>query len=236
MRSSPSFLRLTKRFARDRIVDPMQSWIAARQLAQFVASFRQGAAPAAAAIRRLRHAWGNEAFSADAHYVAEVISHAQRYSGPLLEKRNELVWSLEQDEHWARFVRERLEANAIDNVRIIHAPLKDYGGFVWYDLQAVELPSSFGLAVCDGPAVFQQWGAAHLQWRYGLLPMVLSRRIAIEAILLDDAEEPRAANVLERWAKEFDFEQTIFKSALGNCALLRLASFSDVGHVEGTPG
>jgi hypothetical protein len=248
MASSVSFLRLTKRFARARIVDPLQSWIAKRRLAQFVASFRQGAAPAAEAIGRLRQAWGNEGFSADPDYILHVIRLAQRHSGPILEfgtglttllaaliceRRDEKVWSLEQDEYWAEFVKERLSAHAIENVTIIHAPLKDYGGFVWYDLEGVALPASFGLAICDGPAVFQQWGAAYLQWRYGLIPMVSSRKISIETILLDDADEPRAANVLQRWATEFDLEQTIFQSALGSCVQLRLGHMSPTGHAEG---
>ena len=49
------------------------------------------------------------------------------------------TYSLEQDKEWAadvlRFIRD---------VGVIDAPLKDYGGYYWYDVQ-VDLPMHFGI-------------------------------------------------------------------------------------------
>ena len=241
-----------KRYVRKRLITPLQNRLAARQVQRFVASFRKGNLPDAAAIRRLRRAWGNEAFSADADYIGHVIAQAQRSSGPLLEcgtglttliaallceKRDEIVWCLEQDANWGGFVQERLKVNDIKNVNIIHAPLKDYGDFVWYDLGCLELPASFGLVLCDGPFISTQWGRSHLQWRYGLAPTLLSRNICVDAILLDDVDienEPRAKALLERWTSEFGFEQTTFSSSLGSCALLRPPHLGNLGDAART--
>ena len=39
------------------------------------------------------------------------------------------------------------------NINYIHAPLKDYGNYNWYDIEAVkdQLPSSYDLLIVDGP-------------------------------------------------------------------------------------
>lgn len=79
----------------------------------------------------------------------------------------------------------------------------DYGSFVRYDVESVALPEHVELVLCDGPAVFEEWGEAHAQWRYGVLPVLASRGAKVDRILLDDATEPRAAGLLRRWRQEF---------------------------------
>ncbi|MDM4767170.1 hypothetical protein [Pelomonas sp. SE-A7] len=234
--SSP--LKLAKRLVRQGLLQPAQDRLAAHRIAQYVHAVRRGFRPDTEAIRRLRHAWGNEAYSADETYVAEVISRAELSQGPVLEcgsglttlvvalvaeARGQNVWSLEQDAGWARFVQGRLQACAIGNVEIVLAPLKDHGGFVWYDAEALgeRLPRQFGLALCDGPAVHPEWGAAQLQWRYGLLPTLARLGIGCDEVLLDDADEPRADNLRQRWAREFHLECQMLDSSDGACAVFR---------------
>ena len=35
----------------------------------------------------------------------------------------------------------------------LQAPLKDYGDYEWYDLDAIEIPSSYAAIIVDGPLV-----------------------------------------------------------------------------------
>jgi hypothetical protein len=192
-------------------------------------------APGRACIEKFRRAWGNEAYSADVAYVGEVLSLVGTCTGPILEcgsglttllaalageERKTSIWSLEQDRKWADFVGQRLKANDIQNVRMIYTPLKDYGGYVWYDVDGIELPDHFELVLCDGPAVFEEWGDAEAQWRYGVLPVLRGRSIGVSKILLDDAEEPRAANLLQRWRREFGLGHHIVHTAYGDCAIV----------------
>lgn len=241
--TSPSHpIWTAKQFIRKHLISPVQSRLASRRLAHFVEATRAGLRPDFAAIARLRRAWGNEAYSADATYIAEIITQSDLHAGPILEcgtgvttlvaaliaeGRNEKVWCLEQDPVWASFVRERLAAYAIKNVEVIYAPLKNYGDFVWYDIEAVSLPRKFGLVLCDGPAVFPHWGDSHHQWRYGLIPVLLRMGIDLDAILLDDADEPRASKLLERWTKESALVCRMHGSGDGTCAILFRANTSD---------
>ena len=67
---------------------------------------------------------------------------------------------------------------------------------MWYDLTGIDLPEHFELVVCDGPAVLDHWGDSYLMWRYGVLPVLKERGVTVGEMLLDDATEPRGANLL----------------------------------------
>ncbi len=125
------------------------------------------------------------------------------------------------------FVGHRLRQNNIRNVELRHAPLRDYGGYVWYDISTFDLPDHFELVLCDGPAVFEEWGDAHAQWRYGVLPVLAARGITVGEILLDDATEPRGANLLLRWRQEFGMDHRLFQAVDGDCAIASRAITSD---------
>jgi hypothetical protein len=75
------------------------------------------------AVVRLRRAWGNDGWSADLGCLEEAVTRALRSPGPFLDcgsgistvvlaaiaaRRGTVVWSLEQDETWARLMRRRL--------------------------------------------------------------------------------------------------------------------------------
>jgi hypothetical protein len=231
--------RPLKRAVRKRVLDPLARRICDQRLPRVVREYRSNVAPDREFIRRLRHAWGNEAWSADASYVCEVISRAGGCSGPVLEcgsglttlvaalageKRDVTVWSLEQDEGFADLVSRRLRRNKINNVHIRYAPLKDYGEFVWYDLTGIDLPDHFELVVCDGPGVRDCWGDSYLMWRYGVLPVLEERGVSVGEMLLDDATEPRGANLLSRWEKDFGMVHRLIRAEDGDCAVLNRAT------------
>lgn len=230
--------RSLKRTVRQGLLDPFQRRVSDRRLRKLIDILRADTPPDRDLLERFRRAWGNESFSADVTYVSEVVSHVSRCSAPVLEcgsglttlvaglvgeKRNVTVLSLEQDREWADFVTRRLRKNGIHNVELLYTPLREYGGFVWYDVESVALPEYFELVLCDGPAVFEEWGEAHAQWRYGVLPVLTSRGVKVDRILLDDATEPRAAGLLRRWRQEFGMGHTLTQAADGDCAVISAA-------------
>jgi hypothetical protein len=79
---------------------------------------------------------------------------------------------------------------------------------------------SFDLVLCDGPAVFEHWGVPWAQWRFGVLPSLSKRGILVRKILLDDATEPRAANLLRRWNDEFGMGHRILNTQDGDIAVV----------------
>jgi hypothetical protein len=228
-----------KRAVRQALLDPLQRQTNDRRLRQSIRAFRSNPVPDRDFIEQFRRAWGNETFSADVTYVSEVISRVGQCSAPILEcgsglttlvaaligeVRNLTVWSLEQDREWVDFVNHRLRQNSIGNVELRYTPLRDYGGFVWYDVEKIDLPDYFELVLCDGPAVFEEWGDAHAQWRYGVLPVLAGKGIRVGEILLDDATEPRAANLLLRWRQQFGVGHRLIQNTDGDCAIVSRAT------------
>lgn len=231
--------RSLKRAVRQGLLDPFQRQVSERRLRKLTGIFRADPSPDRELLEQFHRAWGNESFSADVTYVSEVVSHVSRCSAPVLEcgsglttlvaglvgeRRNVKILSLEQDREWADFVTQRLRKNGIHNVELRYAPLRNYGGFVWYDVGSVALPEYFELVLCDGPAVFEEWGEAHAQWRYGVLPVLASKGVKVDRVLLDDATEPRAAGLLRRWQEEFGMGHTLIRATDGDCAVVSAGS------------
>lgn len=200
-----------------------------------ITKLRAGAAPDRELLQTLRRAWGNESFSADVTYLSELAARVVScrasilecgsglttiVAGVLAEKRGLTVWSLEQDREWAEHVARALVKNSIRNIELRYTPLCKYADYVWYDIAGLDLPKRFDLVLCDGPAVFEHWGPSHAQWRYGVLPVLASRGTQLGEVLLDDATEPRAANLLNRWFDEFGFQHQLIHASDGDCALV----------------
>lgn len=228
--------RSLKRAVRQMLLDPLDQQMHERRLRQVVRDYRARPTSDRALVERFRDAWGNPAFTADATYVGELLTRVARCGGPVLEcgsglttivaalvgeGRGLTIWSLEQDAAWARCVAHRLAMNDIGNVVLRHAPLRDYGGYVWYDVDGMQLPEHFDLVLCDGPAEFDAAGDAYPLWRYGLLPVLAARGITVGEILLDDATTRGAPPVLQRWRHEFGMVHELIRSADGVCAVLR---------------
>jgi len=164
-------------------------------------------------IVQLRYGWGNDRFSAPAPFLERVAERARNTGGPILEcgsgcstlflgllagSRGVEIWSLEHEVDWLRATEARLRQFRVQGVRLLHAPLRSYGGFDWYAPPAeVSIPSRFTLVVCDGPPSLTTHGG-----RYGLLPVLGSRLPPGTEVLVDDAARPEEQAVIERWSAE----------------------------------
>jgi hypothetical protein len=224
-----------KRTIRRWLFDPLQRRAGDWRLRQSVRAFRSGRPLDRDFIEQFRRAWGNESFSADVDYISEIVARVGNCSGPVLECGSGLttlvaalvgkqcdvtVWSLEQDVHWAEFVRRQLKRNRIYNVELRNAPLVEYDGYIWYDIEGIKLPGYFDLVLCDGPAFFDGWGPAREQSRYGLLPTLERRGTSVGEILFDDATESRAANIFRRWRQEFGMGHRLIQTKDGDLAVV----------------
>jgi hypothetical protein len=184
-----------------------------------------------AEVAAFHKAWGNEGFAADKDYLARLLTMLE--SGPVLEcgtggttllanvmgQRNGFdTYCLEQNPEWARPVNRSLRHTS--TVRVLDAPLRDFGGYHWYDAQEV-LPMHFALVICDGPYIDAALGEpSYSAWRYGVLPWLHSTGRTFDALLLDDVNDPRAPATLNRWKSEFGVNVEGFVSADGECAII----------------
>ncbi len=207
-----------------------------RRLGRVVDALRSGAPIDRELLRTARRAWGNESWSAHLRYLEEGTKRASRSSAPILEcgtgvttllacavaeRKGVPVYCLEQDPGWAEVVKDALARYGL-SARVSHAPLVRHGDLAWYDIRGIELPRRFGLVLCDGPAVLEPWSPEiRAAWQAGVLPVLREEGIAVDEVLLDDADEPRAASLLERWRLEFDCEEVVFGTAEGATAVIR---------------
>jgi hypothetical protein len=167
-------------------------------------------------IHAIHHAWENQGWAADVSFLWESATRAAAGPGPFLDLGSGLstvvagtlaarygaaVWSLEQDEGWSREMAGTLARLGLDNVVLVHAPLRSYGDFVWFDLRGRSLPPAFSAVFCDGPSVRRrEWPDPHFSnWRSGAVPVLQNLGISFGEILLDDAEDVRCAALIQRW-------------------------------------
>ena len=178
---------------------------------RFMASPAAATEPGSPILADLISAWGNEGWSARDEFLAECVKRALRSPGPILEcgsglstlligvvatQRGQRHWALEHLPTWAVKVQGYLDRYQLDAVRIIGAPLRDYGGFCWYDAPMASLPDQFALVICDGPPGDVEGG------RYGLVPMMRDRLRPGCTILLDDAGREQEVEIADRWRSE----------------------------------
>jgi len=199
-------------------------------------TLRSGAPIDRELLRTARRAWGNESWSAHLRYLEEGTKRASRSTAPILEcgtglttllacavaeRKGVRVYCLEQDAVWTEVVRDALARYGL-SARVSHAPLVRHDDLVWYDIRGIELPRRFGLVLCDGPAVLEPWSPEiRAGWQAGVLPVLRDEGIAVDEVLLDDADEPRAAGLLERWRLEFDCDEVVIGTAEGATAVIR---------------
>ena len=79
----------------------------------------------------------------------------------------------------------------IAGVTLVHAPLRTYEGFLWYDVDGLKFPESFELAICDGPAIYGHSEPYQGRGASASSGLLQDRDVRIDEILLDDAEDDR---------------------------------------------
>jgi hypothetical protein len=157
------------------------------------------------------YGWGNEKWSADEMYLAEVIRTAERTSGSILEcgsglttllmsvvaaRRGLQVHSLEHNETWHARVRQAVIEMGGTTTTVHLAPLRSYDDFDWYDAPLDELPSDISLVVCDGPPGSTRGG------RSGMLPRMRGKLAPHCTVLLDDISRPAERELAQAWSRE----------------------------------
>ena len=196
-----------------------------------LAEMPDGEIPDERLLARLVEGWANGSMTARPLFLDAVARHAVQARGPILEcgsglttivlhriagRRGVPCVSLEHLAPWVARVAGALRRGKQDPATILPAPLRDYGEFSWYDVAPEDLPDGIELVVCDGPPGSTPGG------RYGLLPVLGGRLAPRVTILLDDAERPGEAEVLERWTRDWPFEAEVHRGPEGRAyAVLR---------------
>ncbi|HZF15728.1 MAG TPA: hypothetical protein VE046_07280 [Steroidobacteraceae bacterium] len=159
----------------------------------------------------LIYGWGNESFSAREEYLAACLRHAllpqtavlecgsgltTLLVGAILQQKGSTLCSLEHDPDWRARVRAALVRFRIGCVRVVFAPLTDYGGYSWYGPDFEALPWDISLVICDGPPADTPGG------RYGAIPQIRERLLEGAVVLLDDAGRAEERRIVARWADE----------------------------------
>jgi predicted O-methyltransferase YrrM len=168
---------------------------------------KPGGIPSRRDLEILSRAWGNREWAANLDTLLDVCQRARSTTGPILECGSGLttvlmgilapddtprVFALEHEPQWLERVQTVLRRAGIRCVRLLHAPLRSYGEFDWYEKPAPP-PSPYTLVLCDGPPGATRGG------RSGLLPVVASDLAPGCVVLLDDAERPGEQQTLQRW-------------------------------------
>src|SRR5690242_7811864 len=133
------------------IKGPVRDAVQRRRLGVAIARLLQlpmGQVPGAGLLEALSRAWGNEGFSANLPYLAEVATQAARAEAPILEcgsglttivlgllagRRGIPVHTLEQMPDWFARISSVLRRNRIPGVQLHLTPLINYGSFEWYE-------------------------------------------------------------------------------------------------------
>lgn len=157
------------------------------------------------------HGWGNEKWSADEMYLAEVIHTAERTSGSILEcgsglttllmsavaaRRGLQVHALENNETWRARVQQAIVEMGGATTTVHLTALRDFGEYDWYDAPLEILPNDFSLVVCDGPPGSTRGG------RSGMLPRMRGKLAPRCTILLDDVSRPAERELAEGWSRD----------------------------------
>ena len=223
-----SLSRVLPRWIKRPVRDAVQRYRLGVAIARLI-ELPRGEAPGAGLLEALSRAWGNEGFSANLPFLAEVAAQAARAEAPILEcgsglttiilgllagRRGVPVHTLEQMPEWFTRISSVLQRHRIPGVHLHLTPLIEYGSFEWYELPKVGWPSEFRLVVCDGPP--------NLGGRYGLLPLVGRQLPAGAVILLDDATEPPEILVRQRWQAERRLREEVHEGRARAYAVLTL--------------
>jgi hypothetical protein len=176
------------------------------------------AIPGNKVLRDLVYGWGNKGYVSLDEYLAACIVHAMATTGPILEcgsglstllvaavakRQGRVLWSLEHSPYWAARVGSYLRFYGLDSVTLSTRPLKDSGGYCWYDVPLDSMPKRFDLVLCDGPPSKVKGG------RYGLVPRMREHLEPGCVILLDDGAREQERGVVRRWKSEFGVEVEI---------------------------
>jgi hypothetical protein len=213
-------LKDAARRIRDDSRTSIQRFFLRRHLLTLDRALAGGQAAKSRTMNGLVRAWGNEAWSTGVPLLTAMLEWLPRTSEAIVEcgsglstlvlasaalRLNRKLTSLEHDSSWAARVNDHLPAQVRTHVDIAITPLKDYGEFDWYSLDAIAMPKQIGFVLCDGPPGMTRGG------RYGLAPILRSRLAPGCIILLDDTQRSEEQAIANRWCKELS-ASVVFKA------------------------
>jgi predicted O-methyltransferase YrrM len=159
-------------------------------------------------IIMLALAWGNPGYAASISYLLSICERVRQTHGPILEcgsgvstiliaaltsTRKTPYVVLEHDRKWYEHLKVILDTLGFQHVRLVHAPLQNFGYYDWYRVPADQIADDIRLVICDGPPGKIDGG------RYGLMPRMENHLADDCVILLDDAHREGERQVLDAW-------------------------------------
>lgn len=159
-------------------------------------------------IIALIEGYGND-WSAQAEFLLACVQAARGAKGPILEcgsglstiamslVTDEQIICLENSPVWAEYITNFISKYCINNVRVICAPLHDYGNYEWYPRLEEYLCERYSLVVCDGPPRTSKGG------RSGIVEI---KECIDGVLLLDDVDN----NVINEIGKILDIELKMY--------------------------
>jgi predicted RNA methylase len=164
--------------------------------------------------RLLLRLWGNPAFRLSHESLSATLSLAKTgppvrsgflelgtgVSTPLLavlarESGSSLI-AVDNDPDWIKTISRRLRwAGLANKVEVVHAPIKQFPDFDWYDPAFIE-DQRFSLVLCDGPIGSTRGG------RYGAMEFLYPAMVPGASVLVDDYHRPEEARMVKRWTEE----------------------------------
>ncbi len=168
-------------------------------------------------LDKLINSWGNKGFSANKFYLNSCIKYSINANNSILECGSGLstiligilikgkkitLYSLEHNKFWFKKISKELKRLNLDNVKIIYAPLKDYGTFEWYNIEPKFFKEKyFDVIICDGPPADTKGG------RFGLIPVLKEKMNNKTKILVDDTIRQGEREMIEKWKTIIDFKE-----------------------------
>jgi hypothetical protein len=208
-------LRMLAKRVRDGSRSSLNRVVLRQGLATLERTLARGATPRERLLRTLERGWANSAWSADVKLLSAALYWLDRTSGPIVECGSGLstlvmacaaapagrrVHSFEHDPAWAMRVEQVLPTRLARCVDLQITPLRSYGDFDWYSLDALTQPVEIGFVLCDGPPGTTRGG------RYGLAPILGQQMAEGCIVLLDDTQRSSEHAVVLRWCDELNAE------------------------------
>jgi len=169
-------------------------------------------------LAAIHFGWNNGNWPAGVDLMRTCIQRARHTTGHIVECGSGLstllmglaaapegrqVWALEHHEDWFHRMRREIKRQGLDNVHLVHAPLKSYGDFDWYDIDPAQLPRPVGLLLVDGPPADTKGG------RRGALSLLAPIIHSPCTIIVDDVDREDELLLLRDWARQLNAEYQI---------------------------
>jgi predicted O-methyltransferase YrrM len=118
--------------------------------------------------------------------------------GLALKKTGGRLTSIESDGHYLQETRTLLDAEGLDNVKLLHIPLGEWQGHVWYEPERLESIKDIDVLLVDGPP-----GSIGKLARYPALPVFRPVLNKGAIVILDDTNRAAEKEITKRWIREY---------------------------------